>query len=523
MAHTLMGSSQLRAIFFTFLLVHFSLSMKYVVGADSMDLECLKVPSTNFLTSLRTTIEAIRSIVSVVAPFVNIIGDARESYAVADCLELLDYSTNELNWTIRTTENTNANVISTGNRRSDLKTWLSAASGNQETCADGFGDSNSIVKDLIVGPLGELTSQVIQVLGMVAEGPSGGHAERKAREGNNFPSWMRVRDRGLLQGPVNVKMADVVVAQDGSGNFTTIMEAVLAAPDYSARRYVIHIKKGLYNEYVDIKKKKWNLMMTGDGMGVTVISGNHNVVDGWTTFRSATFAVSALGFIARDLTIENTAGPLKHQAVALRSDSDLSVFFRCDIKGYQDTLYAHSLRQFYSKCTITGTVDFIFGDGQVVFQNCTILAGKPLADQKNTITAQGRIQPGQTSGFSFQFCNFSANFDLLPSVNSTHTYLGRPWKQYSKTVVMQSYLSDAIRPEGWTYWNDTTLYYLESLYYAEFENYGPGYNVTSRVKWLGYHRLNDSRQATNFTVSEFIDGDLWLPSTGIGFTAGLST
>ncbi|KAF9595511.1 hypothetical protein IFM89_000599 [Coptis chinensis] len=84
---------------------------------------------------------------------------------------------------------------------------------------------------------------------------------------------------------------------------------------------------------------------------------------------------------------------------------------------------------------------------------------------------------------------------------------------------MQSYLSDPIRPEGWIYWNDTTLNYLESLYYAEFENYGPGYNVTSRVKWLGYHRLNDSRQATNFTVSEFIDGDLWLPSTGIGFTA----
>lgn len=83
-------------------------------------------------------------------------------------------------------------------------------------------------------------------------------------------------------------------------------------------------------------------------------------------------AVAGKGFICRDLTVENTAGPAKHQAVALRSDSDLSVFYRCEFAGYQDTLYAHSLRQFFRDCYISGTVDFIFGNAAAVFQNSQV-------------------------------------------------------------------------------------------------------------------------------------------------------
>ncbi|KAF5176240.1 Pectinesterase/pectinesterase inhibitor PPE8B [Thalictrum thalictroides] len=359
----------------------------------------------------------------------------------------------------------------------------------------------------------------LMVLGMVAQGPSNNFGDLPG-ENDKFPSWMKVRERGLLQGSVNGVMADVVVAKDGSGHYTTITDAVLAAPNNSTRRYVIYIKKGVYHENVEIKKKKWNLMMVGDGMGVTVISGNRNFIDGWTTFRSATFAVAGKGFIARDLTFENTAGPEKHQAVALRCDSDLSAFYRCGIHGYQDTLYAHSLRQFYRECRISGTVDFIFGNGAVVFQNCEILARKPLPNQKNSITAQGRKDPNQNTGFSIQFCNISADADLNASLNSTYTYLGRPWKEYSKTIIMQSYISNAVRPEGWLEWNGN--FALDTLYYAEYMNYGPGAGLSSRVKWPGYHLLNQSYQAYNFTVAQFIDGNLWLPSTGVRFTSGLS-
>lgn len=106
---------------------------------------------------------------------------------------------------------------------------------------------------------------------------------------------VRPDERKLLQ--VNRVLADVVVAQDGTGNFTSVQEAVMAAPDYSPRRFVIHVKKGVYKGNVEIKKKKWNIMMVGEGMDVTVISGNRSFTDGWTTFRSATFGKTLFLFL----------------------------------------------------------------------------------------------------------------------------------------------------------------------------------------------------------------------------------
>ncbi|KAK9071179.1 hypothetical protein SSX86_009747 [Deinandra increscens subsp. villosa] len=289
----------------------------------------------------------------------------------------------------------------------DMRTWLGGALGNQDTCKDGFEGTNSFIKPLVVGSLDQVTSLVREILGTVHQIPelNAQHipsGRRKLRSvegsGSGFPRWVKPKDRRLLQASGGNVAVDATVAADGSGDFTKVMDAVSAVPDYNSRRYVIYIKKGVYREYVEISKKKTNIMMIGDGMDQTVMSGNRSYIDGWTTYRSATFAVKGKGFIARDMRFENTAGPEKHQAVAFRSDSDLSVVFRCAITGYQDTLYAHSMRQFYRNCLIKGTVDFIFGDGVVVFQNCDILAVKGLPNQKNTITAQGRKEPTQPSG-----------------------------------------------------------------------------------------------------------------------------
>ncbi|KAI3447261.1 hypothetical protein Pfo_003926 [Paulownia fortunei] len=482
-------------------------------------------------------------VISMVSQFAGMFGDFRLSNAVSDCLDLMDLSVDQLSWTLSASQNPNGKDNSTGNVGADMKTWLSGALINQDTCREGFDGTNGIVKNLVAGSLDQVTSLVYDILSNVNPtpttppkgGPSGGgkgsgsgggggggggrSGGRKLVGNNQFPDWLKSHDRNLLQA-ANGAMADVVVAADGTGNFTTIKDAILAAPEYSSKRYVIYIKKGVYKEYVEISKKKWNIMMIGDGMDVTVISGNRNFVDGWTTYRSATFAVKGQGFIARDITFENTAGPEKHQAVAFRSDSDLSVLYRCAIKGYQDTLYAHSQRQFYRECKITGTVDFIFGDGTVVFQNCQILARKGLPNQKNTITAQGRKEPVENTGFSIQFCNISVEPDVLASLNSTQTYLGRPWKLYSRTVIMQSYISNAIRPEGWLEWNGN--FALDTLFYGEYLNYGPGAGLGARVKWPGYRVFNNSAQANNFTVSQFIIGNTWLPSTGVRYTAGLA-
>ncbi|KAI4335143.1 hypothetical protein L6164_013816 [Bauhinia variegata] len=483
-----------------------------VDGPDFVEPGFLKVAASEFVGSVREVIDVLQQVVSILSQFGNGFGDFRASNAISDCLDLLDLSSDELSWTASATQSPTGEHNSTGKLGSDLRTWLSAALANPETCTEGFEDSDSIVQTLISGGLSQMTSLIQELLTQVHPG-----SDTFPKQNGQFPSWVKPGDRKLLQ--ANGVPVDVVVAADGTGNFTKVMDAVLAAPNYSMKRYVIYIKRGIYRENVEIKKKKWNLMMIGDGMDATVISGNRSYIDGWTTFRSATFAVSGRGFIARQLSFENTAGPEKHQAVALRSDSDLSVFYRCGIFGYQDTLYAHTMRQFYRECKISGTVDFIFGDATALFQNCEILAKKGLPNQKNTITAHGRKIADEPTGFSIQFCNISADSDLLPFLNSTLTYLGRPWKQFSRTAIMQSHLSNVLRPEGWLEWNGT--FALDTLYYAEYMNYGPGAGLANRIKWAGYHVLNSTDQANNFTVAQFIDGNLWLPSTGVAFTAGL--
>lgn len=223
-------------------------------------------------------------------------------------------------------------------------------------------------------------------------------------------------------------------------------------------------------------------------------------------------------FIARGITFRNTAGPQNHQAVALRSGSDLSVFYQCSFEGYQDTIYVFSERQFYKNCNIYGTVDFIFGNAAVVFQNCNIFPKRP-PNGTNTLTAQGRTDPNQNTGIVIHDCVVTAASDLKPVQGSVKTYLGRPWKQYSRTVYMKTFLDSLINPAGWMPWSGN--FALSTLFYAEFANTGPGSSTARRVRWPGYHVLTSPRQASQFTVANFIGGNSWIPGTGVPFTPGL--
>ena len=231
-------------------------------------------------------------------------------------------------------------------------------------------------------------------------------------------------------------------------------------------------------------------------------------------------AVVGNGFIAKGITFENSAGPSKHQAVAFRSGSDLSAFYKCSFVAYQDTLYVHSLRQFYRECDIYGTVDFIFGNAAAVLQGCNLYAREPNPNQKNIFTAQGRQDPNQNTGISILNCKIAAAADLIPVKSSFKTYLGRPWKEYSRTVIMRSYIDDSVDPAGWLEWNGT--FALSTLYYGEYLNRGPGSNTSARVTWPGYRVINSSTEASQFTVGAFIQGNEWLNSTDIPFSLSLS-
>ncbi|XP_027338375.1 pectinesterase/pectinesterase inhibitor PPE8B-like [Abrus precatorius] len=493
---------------FSFLLV--SLCTPFVHSG----FECLRVSPSQFLHSARTVVGVLQDVNStLLSELTNVnnnVHNFRLSDAISACLDLLDLSADQLSWSISAIENPQGKHNGTGNLSNDLSTWLNAALANTDTCMDGFEDTNWNVKGLISTRIDHLNSMVQNLLNQMH--PASSHFTNRGQ----FPSWVESWDKKLLF--TNGVSWDAVVATDGSGNYSKVMDAVHAASDYSMRRYVIYVKRGVYVENVNIGKKKWNIVLMGEGMDVTVITGNLSYSKNLTTYRTATFAVNGRGFIARDISFRNTAGPERGQAVALRSDSDLSVFYRCGIFGYQDSLYAHGLRQFYRECKITGTVDFIFGYATAVFQSCQILVKKGLTKQKNTITAQGKRNSTDPSGFSIQFCNISADDDLLPAVNSTLTYLGRPWKPYSRTIFMQSYISEVLSSKGWLEWNGSA--YLDTLYYAEYNNYGPGAFLNDRVKWPGYHVINDSSLVSNFTVTQLILGDLWLPSTGVRFIPG---
>ncbi|KAE8728816.1 Pectinesterase/pectinesterase inhibitor 18 [Hibiscus syriacus] len=218
---------------------------------------------------------------------------------------------------------------------------------------------------------------------------------------NGFPSWVSSKDRKMLQSLPNEINPNVVVAKDGSGRYKTLGEAVAAAPD----------------------KSKTNL----------------NVVDGSTTFRSATVAAVGDGFMAQDIRFQNTAGPQKHIEVALRVGADQSVINQCQIDV-------------------------------VVLQNCKLVARKPMDKQSNMVTAQGRIDSSQNTGTSIQSCNIASS-DLQPVKGSIKTYLGRPWKEYSRTVIIQSFIDNHIDPS----WRSVCSGdFALKTYYGEYMNKGAG-------------------------------------------------
>ncbi|KAG9156685.1 hypothetical protein Leryth_006652 [Lithospermum erythrorhizon] len=474
----------------------------------------IKNPRSIIRAALRNSLDEARQAIDMITKFHTFSINTREQIAIEDCRELLDFSVSELAWSLAEMKK-----IRAGNNghhdEGSLKAWLSAALSNQDTCLEGFEGTDRRLEKFIKGSLTQVTQLINNVLTLYVQlhsipfKPIRNNTIDKNEE-KNFPKWLTNGDKELLVGSPNGMHADVVVALDGSGHFRSISQAIYASPSYSNRRYVIYIKKGVYHENIDLKKKKTNIMFVGDGIGQTIISGNRNFMQGWTTFRTATVAVSGKGFIARDITFRNTAGPRNFQAVALRVDSDQSAFFRCSMEGYQDTLYAHSLRQFFRECNVYGTIDFIFGNGAAVLQNCKIFTREPLPLQKVTITAQGRKSPNQNTGFSIQDSYIHA---------TRTTYLGRPWKQYSRTVIMNTYMSKFVQPRGWLEWYGN--FALNTLWYGEYKNYGPGAALNGRVRWPGYHIIKDPLLANYFTVGRFIDGLSWLPSTGVKFSAGL--
>lgn len=225
------------------------------------------------------------------------------------------------------------------------------------------------------------------------------------------------------------------------------------------------------------------------------------------------------GFIAKSMGFRNTAGPEKHQAVAARVQADRAIFLNCRFEGYQDTLYVQAHRQFYKSCVVSGTIDFIFGDAAAIFQNCLIYIRKPMDNQQNIVTAQGRTDKRETTGIVLHNCSILPDKDFEPVKSNFKSYLGRPWKEYSRTIVMESTIEDLIHQDGWLQWDGD--FGLKTLFYGEYNNKGPGSKTDNRVKWPGYKVLKKD-EAMLFTAGPFLKGNAWLKNVkGVPVRFGL--
>ena len=198
-----------------------------------------------------------------------------EKAAWADCLELYENTILTINKTVDPYQKCS---------QVDMQTWLSTALTNLETCKAGFQELG--VSDYVLPLMNNNVSSLISnTLAMNKGGNSSYGAKIPQKSG--FPTWVKTGDRKLLQSAA--PRANVVVAQDGSGNFRTIAAAIAAAGKRSGSgRYVIHVKAGVYRENIEVGKKLKNIMLLGDGIGKTIITGSKSVGGGTTTFKSAT-------------------------------------------------------------------------------------------------------------------------------------------------------------------------------------------------------------------------------------------
>ncbi len=279
--------------------------------------------------------------------------------------------------------------------------------------------------------------------------------------------------------------AHMVVANDGSGDFTSIGEALEACLVLQDTATVIFIKNGTYREKVHIDSFLTHIRLVGESAEKTIISyGDYAKLNNMGTFRTYSMKISGNDITLENLTIENTAGFSAGQAVALHVEGDRFRAIKCRIIGNQDTLYStgDNSRQYYRDCLIEGTTDFIFGSATALFEGCRIHS------KKNSYITAARTPEGTDFGYVFLNCELTAAPDI------DRVYLGRPWRDFARVVYLYCQMGDHIVAEGWHNWSKPER--EKTAYYAEYKCSGPGSDTSQRVSWS--HQLTDA-QAQEFT------------------------
>lgn len=213
----------------------------------------------------------------------------RQRGAVQDCKELHQITLSALQRSVSRIQAGDPSKLA------DARAYLSASLTNKNTCLEGLDSASGPLKPVLVNSLISTYQHVSNTLSKLPKpGPRESHKNRRLL---GFPRWMSKKDRRILQsddGDEYDPSEMLTVAVDGTGNFSTITDALNFAPNNSYDRIIIYVRKGVYEENVQIPSYKPNIVLLGDGTDVTFITGSRSVDDGWTTFRSATLGESQI-------------------------------------------------------------------------------------------------------------------------------------------------------------------------------------------------------------------------------------
>jgi pectinesterase len=309
------------------------------------------------------------------------------------------------------------------------------------------------------------------------------------------------------------KEGRIVVAQDGSGDYRTVQEAIAAVPDNSPERTVILIKPGTYTGQKILPKEKARVTLQGEVAETTILTWDINTneeqpASAHPRYKGTAFVVLADDFKADKLTFQNASGD-HGQALALRIDGDRAVVTNSRLLGWQDTLMLNNGRQYFKDDLIAGRVDFIYGSATAVFDHCEIRS------KNGGYVTAASTPPERPYGFVFLDSRLTSDPTPWvdpsgkPSAATPLAYLGRPWRPYGSVTFVRTEMGAHIRPEGWNNWGKTEN--EQTARYAEYASSGPGAQPGKRVGWS--KQLTDAQaQAQALTVESILGGsDGWRP------------
>lgn len=322
----------------------------------------------------------------------------------------------------------------------------------------------------------------------------------------------------------------IEIDQNGKKDFSSIQEALdcLAKTPDSGKGETLFLHSGIYREQITVRIP--HLTFLGEEDGSTIITGclsaRMEAPEGGPlrTFRTFTCFIDTHDFTARSITFENSAGKGTEagQALALYADGDRLFFDSCRFLGNQDTLFTAPLppreiepggftgpkqnaprisgRHYYRNCYIEGDIDFIFGGAAAYFEGCTLFS-KCTDSPVNSYVTAASTPEGQEFGYVMKDCRFES---CCPPHSA---FLGRPWREYAQTVLLNCYMDSHICEEGWDDWNKPEA--REHAFYAEYESFGPGAAMDRRPEWV---RRLTKEEAGRFTKATVLSGnDGWAP------------